>query len=605
MTRGPDPAYAYLAAVAVVWIAAAAAVHPPAPPDAPGEDAFDVRRALHHVERIAAEPHPAGSPANDAVRAYLEEELRALGLEPVVRTARIPYGRELPWLADERDEQGRAVLPIANVLARIPGTAGEGAVLLQAHYDSRPDAPGAGDDAAGVAAVLEALRLLLPGAPFRNDLIVHLDDGEELGLFGARWFVENDPWMADVRCVLNFDARGNAGAPICFQVGPESASLVRALAASHPEPVGASLAAAVYERMPNDTSFTPFLRRGLPGLNFAFVGGASAYHRPWDAPQNLSRRTLQRLGEVTHAVTRQVLGMNLGMQRAPGSAGAGTQAAGRPERGGDAVFFNALDGRLLVYPLGWTYALLVPPLVLLALAVLRGRRGGARLGAGLGAAVVLAVVAYGAGLGAWWVARGVAALGAAVGVFDGPPRGNLLSATLGGFGALGAGVATALGLLGRLRGRDLADQQRDARGRLADGVALGGALAWAALLLLLTCALPAAAYVAGWPLLLALVPLPFALGAAPRRAAALGLLASFALAATLLAPTFYLLVQVRSIHPSEGAKVAAALAGLGALLYAPLLARCVPRAGHGPALVLGVASAAALLAGAIADASGI
>ena len=64
---------------------------------------------------------------------------------------------------------------------------------MVAHYDSVPSSPGAGDNAASVAAILEAIRALKAGSALRNDLIVLFTDGEELGLLGAKGFVETYP----------------------------------------------------------------------------------------------------------------------------------------------------------------------------------------------------------------------------------------------------------------------------------------------------------------------------------------------------------------------------------------------------------------------------
>lgn len=58
---------------------------------------------------------------------------------------------------------------VENVVARRPGTRGDGpALLLMSHYDSVPSGPGAGDDASGVAIVLETLRALGHREPLDN-----------------------------------------------------------------------------------------------------------------------------------------------------------------------------------------------------------------------------------------------------------------------------------------------------------------------------------------------------------------------------------------------------------------------------------------------------
>ena len=102
-----------------------------------------------------------------------------------------------------------------NVVARLEGTNDGGkAFLLMAHYDSVSTAPGASDDGAGVASMLETLRALKAGPPLKNDVIFLFTDGEERGLLGARAFVDSHPWAEDVGVVLNLEARGNTGPAI-------------------------------------------------------------------------------------------------------------------------------------------------------------------------------------------------------------------------------------------------------------------------------------------------------------------------------------------------------------------------------------------------------
>ena len=78
-----------------------------------------------------------------------------------------------------------------NLLGEIPGTdRAEEVVLLGAHFDSTPAATGATDNAAGVAAMMEALRILRAvGAVPRRTIRIALWGGEEQGLLGSRAYV--------------------------------------------------------------------------------------------------------------------------------------------------------------------------------------------------------------------------------------------------------------------------------------------------------------------------------------------------------------------------------------------------------------------------------
>lgn len=83
-------------------------------------------------------------------------------------------------------------LAASNVIAEIPGTdRRDEVVLLGAHLDSWHGGTGATDDAAGVAAVMEAVRILkATGLRPRRTIRVGLWGGEEQGLLGSRAYVD-------------------------------------------------------------------------------------------------------------------------------------------------------------------------------------------------------------------------------------------------------------------------------------------------------------------------------------------------------------------------------------------------------------------------------
>lgn len=358
----------------LVLLAATAVVlqQPPAPvpADAPPER-FSAVRAFEHVQVIAREPHPTGSPANAAVRDYLLAELAALGLSPQVQDAVV---------------EG---VHVQNVLARLQGRqSGDQAVTLVAHYDSVPAGPGAADDAAGVAALLETARALGAGPPLTRDIILLLTDGEEIGLLGARAFVQEHPWAADVRVVLNFEARGTSGPVYMFETSSENGRLIQAVARAAPRPVGASSMFEIYRLLPNDTDFTVFRRADMQGLNFAFNGDAVHYHRPGDSPENLSLRSLQHHGAYALPLARDFGQGDLDLPPAPGR-----------------VYFDVFGRLLAHYPQAWVWPLTVlAGLAYLAVTILgcKRRRVSLRgLAWGALASLLTALAVAGAGVLLW------------------------------------------------------------------------------------------------------------------------------------------------------------------------------------------------------------
>lgn len=107
---------------------------------------------------------------------------------------------------------------IENVLGMQPGSEPGRYVIVGAHIDSRvtdvmnaaSDAPGANDNASGVALVLEAARIL-SREKFRATIVYAVFSGEEQGLWGAQLLAETATargWQVDA--MLNNDIVGNS-----------------------------------------------------------------------------------------------------------------------------------------------------------------------------------------------------------------------------------------------------------------------------------------------------------------------------------------------------------------------------------------------------------
>ena len=81
--------------------------------------------------------------------------------------------------------------PMFNVVGEIPGTdKADEVVMLGAHFDSWHASTGATDNAAGSAAMLEAMRILkASGVKLRRTVRIGLWTGEEQGLIGSRLYV--------------------------------------------------------------------------------------------------------------------------------------------------------------------------------------------------------------------------------------------------------------------------------------------------------------------------------------------------------------------------------------------------------------------------------
>jgi hypothetical protein len=247
---------------------------------------FVEANARAHINVLAGTigSRPIGSPANARAREYIVDELRQVGLEVRVQ--------EL----DARRHEAGVTARVANIIGVLPGERPE-AIALVSHYDSRPETPGAADAALGVGVALEAARIMASRPARRWTLLVILTDGEEVGLMGAAGLFADREIAERVQACINLDAIGSDGTALLFETGEASGALVHAWARQTPHPRGGSFAIEVYRRLPNDTDFTIFRARGIPGLNFAPVLDSYAYHTARDTPERLSRRTVRTTGE--------------------------------------------------------------------------------------------------------------------------------------------------------------------------------------------------------------------------------------------------------------------------------------------------------------------
>ncbi len=375
---GPLVGVAALALLAAVAVGSHVSHNPPPPqPASAPADQFSASRAIAHVEQIAAEPHPVGSEANARARNYITGHLRVLGLEPAVFSGPVVRGLSVGF--------------VENIHARIPGRASTGAVVLVAHYDSVPGGPGAADDGAGVAAILETARAILAGPRLRNDIHILVTDGEEPGLLGAHAFVESGMLDPERSVILNLEARGTSGPLWMFETSDSNADLIAALSTIDDPPIAASMTAAFYQMLQAtgaNTDFTTFREAGFKGMNFAITNDLARYHTTTDSVENLDPASLQHHGQIMLALTRSFGGKDIDTIAAAANA----------------TYFTVL-GRLVSYPVD-----LATPLALLAGAgyaatLWYARRRKIRLlavGAAAASLPVAMTTTAALAFGAWW-----------------------------------------------------------------------------------------------------------------------------------------------------------------------------------------------------------
>lgn len=352
-TLGQSVSLLNYGSLVIIALAVALGLYSLKPPAAAGLNApaneFSAARAMKHLEAIARTPRPIGSAEHAAAREYIVGELRAQGLEPEVQEA----------LAIGRRPGQSHVATVRNVIGVLKGSGGRGkAVLLASHYDSVLRGPGAGDDGAAVASMLETLRALKANAPLQNDVIFLFTDAEEAGLLGARAFVKH-PLANNVGLVINFDARGTSGPAIMFETSEGNGWLVSEFAKAAPHPIANSLSYDLYKLLPNDTDLSIFKVAEMPGLNFAFIGDYLHYHSTFDTIDRLDQNTLQHQGASALALTRHFGFPDLSQIRT-----------------GDATYFDVLGTIVIRYSNFWNAVLTVLVTVVFVVVLLLGLKKG-------------------------------------------------------------------------------------------------------------------------------------------------------------------------------------------------------------------------------------
>jgi hypothetical protein len=208
-----------------------------------------------------------------------------------------------------------------NIVGELPGTdESDEIVLIGAHFDSFHGATGATDNAAGVTAMLEALRVLKTvGLTPRRTIRVGLWGDEESGTVGSETYAARHlgtrakplPGLAKLSAYFNLDngtgrirgvwSQGNAGAQRIFEAW--SAPL---------EDLGVDL---ISPRWVGQTDHQPFEARGVPAFQFVqerYEYGSRTHHTNMDFLDRVQVDDVKQMAAVVavfawHAATREGL----------------------------------------------------------------------------------------------------------------------------------------------------------------------------------------------------------------------------------------------------------------------------------------------------------
>ncbi|KAJ3013713.1 hypothetical protein HKX48_005604 [Thoreauomyces humboldtii] len=200
---------------------------------------------------------------------------------------------------------------ITNIVARLScgRECDSNAILLNSHFDSTIVSPGASDDGAGVAIMLEHIRILSQRKEKLTNSVIFLWNGAEETLQDASHaFITQHPWRSAVRAVINLEAMGQAGKEILFQAN--SVDMVNAYS-KVPHPHGSVLSNDIFRTglVMSDTDYRQFIEHGddLVGLDLAFYQNSYLYHTMLDVEDTIEEGSVQNFGENSLAMLNHLL----------------------------------------------------------------------------------------------------------------------------------------------------------------------------------------------------------------------------------------------------------------------------------------------------------
>ena len=186
-----------------------------------------------------------------------------------------------------------------NIIAYIPGKRKRKQIVFSAHYDhlgrmgSDAYFPGANDNASGVAMLLSLAKYYAENPP-KYSIVFCFFSGEEAGLVGSRYFV-NNPWLKlkRIKFVLNVDIMGGASKGITLVNGTVHKRAFNRFVKINEEKQYLPL---IKKRGPTANSDHFFFSQmGVPAFFVYSMGTVSNYHDIYDTAANTP---LNRFNEV-------------------------------------------------------------------------------------------------------------------------------------------------------------------------------------------------------------------------------------------------------------------------------------------------------------------
>jgi hypothetical protein len=312
-SRMPRPAFGIAQSVLVLLLASQAlgACSPGAA--AGNAQAFDAARAWKDLEtQVAFGPRPAGSPALEETRAYIEAELARSGLKPRRDAFRVE-----PPAGFEGVRPAGGAFELANIVADLESeNRSAETVILCTHFDTKLSPErfvGANDGGSGTAVLLELARVLAQGGPRVLTYRFLFLDGEEAlnwdwkdpdNTYGSRHhatLLKQSGAAEHVRACVLLDMVGDKDLGILRESYSDRRLVEIFFDAAKSLGLGAHFDVR-REEIRDD--HLPFMNAGIPSIDvidFEYGPSNEYWHSAQDTPEHCSAESLSIAGRIVLA----------------------------------------------------------------------------------------------------------------------------------------------------------------------------------------------------------------------------------------------------------------------------------------------------------------
>ncbi|WP_179344480.1 M20/M25/M40 family metallo-hydrolase [Winogradskyella ursingii] len=244
---------------------------------------FNEKELLDRLETLSSdkfEGRRTGEKGNDSARAYIIEQFKSLNVEGYNSNFEHPFSFE--------NRMGQ--FDATNILVEIKGSQQpEKYIVISAHYDHLGISNGkiyngADDDASGVSALLAFAEYFKENPP-KHSVVLAAFDAEELGLQGAKHFVETFD-KEKILVNLNMDMISRSDKNELYVVGGRYNETLQKIISGFNNPTSTKLLEG-HDGTDGKQDWTmssdhgPFYKADLPFLYFGNEDHA-AYHKPTD-----------------------------------------------------------------------------------------------------------------------------------------------------------------------------------------------------------------------------------------------------------------------------------------------------------------------------------